>query len=153
VDWIYLETNPAFWKTTGLGDVTGKRLTEVVPSFPLTNADVLERYGRVAAREIEPQSFETYVPALDKHLLTAVHSPVAGQIASVFADITEVLHQREELAGMKSQFIRNVTHEIRTPLAGFVPGAAQRRPDRGDGNRPAQGKGLTAACARYNGDP
>ena len=47
-DFIYLEVNPAFERLTGLKNVCGKKVSEVIPGIHQTNPELLEIYGRVA---------------------------------------------------------------------------------------------------------
>jgi PAS domain-containing protein len=62
-DFIYLKVNSAFEALTGLKDVVGKRVSEVIPGIHQSNPELLEIYGRVASTGI-PERFETYVGAL-----------------------------------------------------------------------------------------
>jgi PAS domain S-box-containing protein len=47
-DFIYLAVNDAFEKLTGLKDVVGKKVTEVIPGIKESNPELFEIYGRVA---------------------------------------------------------------------------------------------------------
>jgi len=46
VDFVYLDVNPAFERVTGLMDVVGRRVTEVIPRIRDTNPELFEIYGR-----------------------------------------------------------------------------------------------------------
>ena len=61
-DFIYLEVNSAFETLTGLKDVIGKRVSEVIPGIRESDPKVLELYGRVALTGTSEQ-FEAYVKA------------------------------------------------------------------------------------------
>ena len=93
VDFRYLAVNIAFETITGLKDVIGKRVTEILPGITDTNPDLFELYGRVANTG-GPESIESYLPALDLWLSIAVHSPAVGTFATIFENITE--RKREE---------------------------------------------------------
>ncbi len=95
VDYIFLEVNDAFKRMTGLGDVTGRRVTEVIPGIRNEPADWIGIYGQVAAtgRSI---CFEAPQEALGKWYAVSAYSPVRGQFAAVFMDITE--NKRAEIA-------------------------------------------------------
>ena len=47
-DFVYLDVNSAFGKLTGLKNVIGKKVTEVIPGVRESNPELFEIYGRVA---------------------------------------------------------------------------------------------------------
>ncbi|TSA33965.1 MAG: PAS domain S-box protein [Verrucomicrobiaceae bacterium] len=47
-DWIYLSVNSAFETLTGLKDVAGKRVTEVIPGIRENDRELFETYARVS---------------------------------------------------------------------------------------------------------
>ena len=47
-DFIYLDVNAAFERLTGLNDVVGRRVTEVIPGIREAHPQLFEIYGRVA---------------------------------------------------------------------------------------------------------
>lgn len=98
-DFVYLAVNHSFETQTGLRDVLGKRVSEVIPGFQETNPEVLELYGRVA-RTAVPESFETYVKPLDMWFDISVYSPRPDHFVAVFNVITE--RKRAE-AAVKAQ--------------------------------------------------
>jgi PAS domain-containing protein len=60
VDFKYLQVNEAFQKLTGLADVAGKWVSEVIPGLRESNPGLLEVYGRVASTG-KPERFEEYL--------------------------------------------------------------------------------------------
>ncbi|MEL7561744.1 histidine kinase N-terminal 7TM domain-containing protein [Dehalogenimonas sp. 4OHTPN] len=88
VDFVYLNVNHTFGELTGLKNVIGKRVTEVIPGIRQTNPELLEIYGRVAATGI-PEAFETYLPVLDMWFDISVYSPEPGYFVAVFDVVTE----------------------------------------------------------------
>src|SRR5208283_3948217 len=62
-DFIYLSVNNAFETLTGLKDVVGKKVSEVIPGIRESSPELFEVYGRVALSGI-PERLETYVEAL-----------------------------------------------------------------------------------------
>ncbi len=48
-DFVYLAVNEAFGRLTGLKDVIGKRVTQVIPQIKELNPELFEIYGRVAS--------------------------------------------------------------------------------------------------------
>jgi PAS domain S-box-containing protein len=87
-DFQYLQINQAFEKITGLKDVIGKNVTELIPDIQESNPELFEIYGRVA-KTGKIERFETYMPALDVWLLISVYSPAKEFFIAIFEDITE----------------------------------------------------------------
>ena len=88
VDFIYLEVNGAFARLTGLLDVTGKKVSEVIPGIREANPEVFEVYSRVASSG-QPERFETYVLALNLWFRLSVYSTKQEHFIVVFDNITE----------------------------------------------------------------
>lgn len=95
-DFVYLAVNPAFAHLTGLSDVEGKRVTEVIPGIKQTNPDLLEAYGRVA-RAGTPDRFEVEVEQLGILLDVSVFQPEPDHFVAVFENITERKRMEREL--------------------------------------------------------
>ncbi len=101
IDFEYLAVNPAFERLTGLREVVGRRVSEVLPGIRQDNPEVFEIYGRVAQTG-EPARFETYVVAMGYWSSIAVYRPAVGEFVVVFDNITErkrsaaALQAREE---------------------------------------------------------
>ncbi len=87
-DFIYLEVNAAFEKLTGLKNVVGKKVSEVIPGIGKSHPELFEIYGRVAVTG-RPESFEIYVEPLVAWLFVSVYSPEKGYFVAVFENITE----------------------------------------------------------------
>ncbi len=88
VDFIYLAVNDAFEKLTGLKNVEGKRITEIMPSISKENPDFLELYGRVATTG-QPEKRELLLKPLDLWLYISVYSVEKENFVAVFENITE----------------------------------------------------------------
>ena len=87
-DFIYLDVNAAFERLTGLGAVTGKKVTEANPGVKESNPELLEIYGRVALTG-NPERFEIDFKPLARLLSISVYSPEKGYFVAVFDDVTE----------------------------------------------------------------
>lgn len=87
-DFRYLKINKAFEALTGLKDVVGRHVSEVIPGFIETNRDLLEIFGEVA-KGGPARQFESYVPTLGIWFSISVFSPQAEQIVVVFDNISE----------------------------------------------------------------
>ena len=88
LDFVYLSVNKAFETLTGLRDVTGRKVTEVIPGIRETDPELFEIYGRVATTG-QPTQFEWLFKALRMWLSIAVYSPQWGHFVAVFDNITE----------------------------------------------------------------
>jgi two-component system CheB/CheR fusion protein len=104
-DYEYLEVNPLFEKLTGLKDVVGKRVSEVVPGIRERDGELLENLIGVAATG-EPKSFELYVQFCKQWLSFSAYSPRPGHFISTFQSTTDQ-HLAAELAHSEQQ-IRSV---------------------------------------------
>ena len=87
-DFLYLNVNSAFEKLTGLSDVIGKKVSEVIPGIQHSNPELFEIYGRVAANG-EPEKFETFVEELGIWFSISVYQAEPGCFVAVFDNITE----------------------------------------------------------------
>jgi PAS domain S-box-containing protein len=87
-DFIFLEVNSSFEALTGLKDVVGKKVSEVIPGIRESAPELLEIYGRVALGG-EAKRFETYVDIMQKWFAISVYSPATEYFVTVFDDITE----------------------------------------------------------------
>lgn len=96
VDFIYLDVNKNFEKLTGLKDVIGKNVTEVIPGIKESNPELFQIYGRVSLGG-KPEKFEIYLPTLNLWLFVSVYSPENGFFVAVFQNITEQKKHQLEL--------------------------------------------------------
>ncbi len=87
-DFVYLEVNPRFEQLTGLRDVVGKRVTEVIPGVRDSAPELFEIYGRVAAGGA-PESFEIDFKPLSRWLNISAYAAGAGHFIAVFDDVSE----------------------------------------------------------------
>lgn len=95
-DFVYLAVNPAFGSLTGLSDVVGKRVTEVIPGIKQTNPELFEAYGHVALTG-EARQLEVEVEQLGIVLDVSVFRPEPGHFVAVFENITERKRIEREL--------------------------------------------------------
>jgi PAS domain S-box-containing protein len=87
-DFVYLDVNGAFERLTGLKNIIGKKVSEVIPGIQVSNPELFEIYGRVALNG-KPEKFETYVEPLDDWFSVSVYSPEKECFVAVFDVITE----------------------------------------------------------------
>ena len=87
-DFLYLEVNAAFAQLTGLRDVVGKRISELLPGILESNPELIEIYGRVAETG-RSERFDLDFKPIARWLSVSVYSPEKGYFIAVFDDITE----------------------------------------------------------------
>jgi PAS domain S-box-containing protein/putative nucleotidyltransferase with HDIG domain len=95
-DFIYLDVNKAFETLTGLKDVVGKKVSEVIPGIRESDPGLFEIYGRVALTGIA-ETFETYLEALKMWFSISVYSPEKEYFVAVFDVITARKGAEEKL--------------------------------------------------------
>ena len=88
VDFIYLDTNNAFERLTGLKGVTGKRVTEVIPGIKEQHPELFDAYSRVALTG-QPDRFEIEFKPLGIWLWVSVYSTEIEHFVAVFDNITD----------------------------------------------------------------
>ncbi|MBI2318145.1 MAG: PAS domain-containing sensor histidine kinase [Betaproteobacteria bacterium] len=79
-DFIYLDVNIAFEQLTGLKNVVGKRVTEVIPGIREAHPELFETYGRVTLTG-QPERFEIYFKPLKSWLSIAAYNITARKRA------------------------------------------------------------------------
>jgi PAS domain S-box-containing protein len=87
-DAIYLEVNKAWENMTGLSNVVGRRLTEVIPGILEARSEFFERAIRVSLTG-QSEQFEAYSVQLNKWLSTSAYCPKKEHVIVVMDDITE----------------------------------------------------------------
>ncbi|WP_035239415.1 response regulator [Desulfobacter vibrioformis] len=99
VDFEFLETNQAFEKLTGLKEVAGKKVTQLLPDIESDPMAWIDVYGKVALKG-EPARFESYVTSLKKWYSVNAYSVKHGEFVTIFEDITE---RKESVNALFSQ--------------------------------------------------
>ena len=102
-DFVYLDVNPAFEELTGLRNVIGKTVDEIIPGFREANPEVIEIYGRVAATGI-PARFEVFLQTLGIWLDIAVFCPAANHFVALFENISQRKQAEEQLLESEERF-------------------------------------------------
>jgi PAS domain S-box-containing protein len=116
-DFRYLAVNDSFGALTGLRDVVGKRVSELIPGILETDPELIRRYGRVASTGI-PEEFETWVEALGMWFSVSVYSPEKNFFVAIFDVITE--RKKAELAAREW---RRAFEQTEIGIALVKPGA------------------------------
>jgi PAS domain S-box-containing protein len=139
VDFTCLAVNPAFTALTGLGDVVGKRATEIVPGARSSDPDFFAAYGRVA-RTRTRERFELELKARGIWVSVSVYFPAPEYFVAVFDVITERKRAEAEILALNTEleervrrrtsqleeanteleaFSYSVSHDLRSPLRGI----------------------------------
>lgn len=95
-DFEFLEVNPAFEKVTGLHDVVGRRMSEVVPGYGESDDDSLPVFARVVATG-EPVQWERYFAAVQRWFSVTAYRPADNEFVFVVDNITERRRAMAEL--------------------------------------------------------
>jgi len=102
-DLVYIEVNCAFTSLTGLKDVVGKKITEVIPGIKESNPELLEIYGRVASTG-RSERIEAYFEPLKAWLEIVVSSFGDGFFIVIFDNIDERKRLEETLKVSEERF-------------------------------------------------
>ena len=111
-DFIYLDVNRAFEALTGLKDVVGKKVSEVIPGILESDPGLIDTYGRVALTGI-PETFETYVESLKMWFHLSVYSPRKEYFVAVFDVITERKQAEQRMKEYSENLEAMVTERTR----------------------------------------
>ncbi|TFZ04863.1 response regulator [Ramlibacter rhizophilus] len=125
-DCVYLEANPTFSRHTGLRNVVGRRMREMV-SHP--DPAWLDAYGQVA-RTGQPQRLLHQLPGPDRWFdvsITRVGNATHPRVALLGSEVTEQVRAQAALRRVaselaesdqrKTEFLATLAHELRNPLA------------------------------------
>lgn len=115
VDFIYLDVNKAFERLTGLREVVGKRVSEVIPGIRENDPQLFEIYGRVAWTGV-PEAFEMYIESLDDWYAVSVYSPKREYFVVIFDVITPRKKAEESLLSTQSELERQLESSDKSRL-------------------------------------
>jgi two-component system cell cycle sensor histidine kinase/response regulator CckA len=88
VDFIFEEVNPQFEKLTGLKNVEGRKVSEIISGIHESSPELFQLYERVATTG-EPERYELFLKTLMKWFDMSVYSHKQGCCVAVFDNITE----------------------------------------------------------------
>ncbi|MBI4250414.1 PAS domain-containing protein [Candidatus Uhrbacteria bacterium] len=88
VDFTYLAVNKNFERLTGLKDVVGKNVTQLIPGIIASNPTLFEACGRVSSTGVS-EDFEMHIESLERWFFVRAYSPNKNFFVAVFQNITE----------------------------------------------------------------
>ena len=111
-DFVYLAVNHAFETLTGLKNVVGRKVTEILPGIRESDPGFFEVYGRVARGGV-PERVEIYLETLKIWFAISVYSPGQDRFVAVFDVITERKRAEAALRALSLQLSRGEDAERR----------------------------------------
>jgi signal transduction histidine kinase len=121
-DFRYLKVNDALEKLTGLKNVEGRTINELVPTLKESKPEIFEIYGKVASTG-KSQRFEAYIDQMKLWLDISVYSTEIGYFTAIFDNISvrkqiiRDLERSEDQMRKLSQRLLAVQEEERSRIA------------------------------------
>jgi PAS domain S-box-containing protein len=118
-DFIYLDVNKSFEALTGLKNVIGKKVSDVIPGIREADNSLLEIYGRVALTG-KPETFEMFVESLNDWYSISVYSPQKEFFVAVFDVVTKQKRAEEKLRET-NEYLENLFKYANAPIIVWDP--------------------------------
>jgi PAS domain S-box-containing protein len=132
INFEFLEINQAFKRLTGLNDVVGKTVTQVLPDIQNDATKWIDVFGKVALKG-DPVRLERYVTPLKRWYAVNAYSVKYGEFVTIFEDITErkeavefLFSQREFLNTTLEHIGDGVISTDETGQVAFINPAAEK---------------------------
>jgi PAS domain S-box-containing protein len=119
VDYEYIEVNPAFERDSGLSNVVGRKISEIIPEYARDNQTALETFDRVS-RTGTPERWEHYLGAVDKWFSLAIYSPAVGEFVLISEDVTQRKRVEEALRKLSLAVEQSPVSIVITDLDGRI---------------------------------
>ena len=110
INFEFLEINQAFKRLTGLNDVVGKTVTQVLPDIQNDATKWIDVFGKVALKG-DPVRLERYVAPLKRWYAVNAYSVKYGEFVTIFEDITERKEAVESLFSQR-EFLNTTLEHI-----------------------------------------
>lgn len=150
-DFRYLETNPVFEHQTGLKDVIGQTIRQMVPTV---EALWIDAFGRIALTG-QAERFANHSLALSRWFdvnAFRIGEPEDRHVAFVFRDITAsklIEQELREADRRKDEFLAMLAHELRNPLAPISAGSELLQMVRLEGSQVRQTSEIISRQVRH----
>jgi PAS domain S-box-containing protein len=110
-EFIFEDVNQAFEDLLGLKPeaALGKSAREIFPEFEKTLLG--EKFIKIAESRV-PDRFEYFSEFLGKYFTISAYSPIKGQVAAIFNDMTEQKQAEDELRRSENQFRQLFEHDV-----------------------------------------
>ncbi len=119
LDFIHLAVNNAFELQTGLKNVVGKKISEVIPGIQKTDPQLLEMYKRVAFTGKAEQS-EMYIEVLKMWVSITAYCPEHEYFVAVF-DVINERKRNEEALLETNAYLENLVNYANAPIIVWDP--------------------------------
>jgi two-component system, cell cycle sensor histidine kinase and response regulator CckA len=111
VDFVYLDVNSKFEQITGLKNVIGRKVSEVIPGIKQNDDELFKVYAKVALTG-NPEKFEYFLKSLSLWFSLSVFSPEKEYFVAIFDVITERKGLEKEREAMIE--LLNITNKSKT---------------------------------------
>ena len=135
VDYWIMQINEAYERIIGIkkADIEGRRVTEVFPDIKRYAFDYIGVYGKIALEGGEIK-FEEFFEATGQYLSIYAYSPLPGEFAAIFTDVTDrkqmedaLRQSRDELELRVEERTAELSQAYEETSAGDVRARADRR--------------------------
>jgi PAS domain S-box-containing protein len=109
-DFIFVDVNQAFEDLFDLKPdaALGKSARKIFPGFEKSLLGA--KFIKIADSRV-PDQFEYYSDIVEKHFTISAYTPIEGQVAAIFNDITEQKQAEDELRRSENQFRQLFEHD------------------------------------------
>jgi len=118
-DFTYIAVNSAFERLTGLKDVVGRKVSDVIPGIREADPGLIRLYGRVS-KGSPPEKFEMFVESLKMWFSISVYCPRKGYFVAIFDVITERKMAEENLR-QTHDYLENLLNYANAPIIVWNP--------------------------------
>ncbi len=119
VDYEFLEVNPAFVRLSGLQDVVGRKISDLVPGYADDNPEALQTFGRVAQTGVATR-WVHHALGSGRWLSYVVYRPAPGEFIQVFEDITQRRFAEQELRKLSLAIEQSPVSIVITDVNGCI---------------------------------
>ena len=102
-DWVYLSANPSYLAMTGLQDVVGRKISDLMPSLLANCPEVLKNYAEVAL-DSATRHFEVFVKPLGIWVNVRAFSPEPEMFIATLENISATKKAEADLRSHERQF-------------------------------------------------